>query len=968
MEKPVQPKKPKIPNQRLKQAREQRFWTLEDVAIHISDLPDFGPGEPDPYTVGRWERGVSFPSPRYCRALCTIFAMDAQALGLAPPTTIREAPRGPEVDHALPDLPVLLSGSTDLVGSSPLRVPEEDQTTLSGAVVPPKEEAAPLATTEQDNLPGEPLHREAAPSVAKAHRTPPDRKNQQRLLKRVRAFWIHDVLEASSHRHTLIPLRLQLEPTAVANPWQPLLQEANRVPQLLPVGTSIVEVYDQADGALLILGEAGAGKTTLLLELTRTLLERAEQEEGYPIPVVFNLASWAVKHLTLTEWLVEELHDKYQVPRFLGRTWVTGEQISLLLDGLDEVPPAYQNACLTAINEYRQDHGLMSIVVCSRKSAYGLSSTPLRLQKAISLQPLDDEQIDAYLASIGKQSTAMRVALRTDPALRTLLTTPLWLNILMHACKEQSLDDLLKDGSILARQRQIFTTYLQHMLERRSLPQHATSQQMQNWLTWLARQMHRQNQAIFYLEQLQPVLLESEHERQLYERLALLLPIILIGLLVGLILNSFLLYYHDSVDLIWFGLVGVIIACILTAHQRPVEPLPTRPYHFWRSFGHALTCALLFSLISWLSNALRLGSNYPPPTWFSDGLWSLINPGLSSLLLILLFKRLSSSSGPRVGRDDSTPGFWQLDMPTIRNSLLIGLALAVSNLFPWTWESLLYGVSVGWYYLFCFTALALALSAFLKTRPATITPAERISWSWQRLRARLTSWRHIKQAIFLGGLSGLSTGLSNLLLSQTLSSLRFGVSVGLGLGLSYWLLFGLLRAMRSESLHDEHRSKPNEGIRRSAHNGLIIGLISGGLSFMLSLLEDLQTYALSGSPDKIASLLGHMLGRALVIGLAAALLFALLNGWLACWQHGVLRWQLWRRSVLPWHATRFLDEAVERLLLYKIGGGYLFIHRLLQEQLAGAEELAETHVETTSVPASKKMARWGSPSDAQGSE
>ena len=37
---------------------------------------------------------------------------------------------------------------------------------------------------------------------------------------------------------------------------------------------------------LLILGEPGAGKTTTLLELTRDLLNRAEQGLDYRIPIV----------------------------------------------------------------------------------------------------------------------------------------------------------------------------------------------------------------------------------------------------------------------------------------------------------------------------------------------------------------------------------------------------------------------------------------------------------------------------------------------------------------------------------------------------------------------------------------------------------------------------------------------------------------------------------------------------------
>ncbi len=67
--------KPKpIPNDALRSEREKRHWTHEDVA-NLIKLPDSG-------TVGRWERGIYFPQPRYRRELCHIFGKSAEELGL----------------------------------------------------------------------------------------------------------------------------------------------------------------------------------------------------------------------------------------------------------------------------------------------------------------------------------------------------------------------------------------------------------------------------------------------------------------------------------------------------------------------------------------------------------------------------------------------------------------------------------------------------------------------------------------------------------------------------------------------------------------------------------------------------------------------------------------------------------------------------------------------------------------------
>jgi len=69
------PKKRKpLPNYLLKKARELRGWTHEDVANLIK--------LPDPGMVSRWERGVTFPRPRYRQALANLFGMSLEDLGL----------------------------------------------------------------------------------------------------------------------------------------------------------------------------------------------------------------------------------------------------------------------------------------------------------------------------------------------------------------------------------------------------------------------------------------------------------------------------------------------------------------------------------------------------------------------------------------------------------------------------------------------------------------------------------------------------------------------------------------------------------------------------------------------------------------------------------------------------------------------------------------------------------------------
>jgi Cdc6-like AAA superfamily ATPase len=201
-----------------------------------------------------------------------------------------------------------------------------------------------------------------APSFSDKQR----KHNRDSMLDRVQSIWIDGVLEPSLQGAAQIMLTLASRPDAVSTPFQQVLQEFDRARPLLPAGTHIGQIYDHANGEVLILGEPGAGKTTLLLELTRDLLQRARQDETYPIPIVFSLSSWAATHLPLTEWLVLELTGKYQISRDLARYLVQTDQVLPLLDGLDEVSTDSRETCVTAINSYRQGHGSVPTIVTSR--------------------------------------------------------------------------------------------------------------------------------------------------------------------------------------------------------------------------------------------------------------------------------------------------------------------------------------------------------------------------------------------------------------------------------------------------------------------------------------------------------------------------------------------------------------------------------------------------------------------------
>jgi hypothetical protein len=145
-----------------------------------------------------------------------------------------------------------------------------------------------------------------------------DRHNRQAMLDKLRAIYAYRFQRSLVHE-VLIALDLVERAAAVVCPLDLLVQRPDHADLRLPQGTRVVEMFDELDRALLILGEPGAGKTTLLLELALDLLGRAAQDAAHRIPVVFQLSSWAQQRRPLADWLVDALHEQYEIPPRSGK-------------------------------------------------------------------------------------------------------------------------------------------------------------------------------------------------------------------------------------------------------------------------------------------------------------------------------------------------------------------------------------------------------------------------------------------------------------------------------------------------------------------------------------------------------------------------------------------------------------------------------------------------------------------------
>lgn len=705
----------------------------------------------------------------------------------------------------------------------------------------------------------------------------PDRK-RQKMLQKVRDIWVKGVLEHSLHDIARIALGLEERPDLVAHPWELQMQQPDRPARTLPSGTAISTMFDAFGGELLILGAPGSGKTTMLLDLARDLLDRAEANASEPMPVVFNLSSWAAKRQALVVWLVDELNRRYGVSRRLAQRWVETEEVLTLLDGLDEVQAEYREACVEAINAFRYDHGMVPIVICSRIADYESLVGRLKLQAALLIQPLTLEQIDSYVADAGDRLAGLRAALLEDPALRELAETPLILSLMSLAYADVLSPDSTTEATVQERRNHLFAMYVRRML---ALPNtyrvHGTADQSSvgdrmrhieyapprtaHWLVFLARMLQQQNEQLFFIEQLQPDWLPAYLRRWYY-----LLIAVLVGFPVGL------LVYMGTGDpnngLLWgIGLgLGVILAGDLK--------LSDSGNWSWRrrlAWGIGIGISVAFYFVA--------GKN-----WEVGGFFGLLI--VIAFFVGLLAKSIDSMRaaiahqlrlrfGVQVGRG-------------LRVGLLVGLSTGLATGLLWgPGDGLFVGISFGFS-----TGLIAGVIGEVQT-------------------VEILHWNYISGAI-AGILAFIGTWLSTKL---GLSSLNQADAVRVG------ILFGLLTGLGGQE-DIETRTIPNHGMWKSIHNmvrGMGVGLVLGIL---------------------VAIIQGVDNGRR--AGIITALLWAWRGGLAACIQHITIRLFLYWRNDISGNYVRFLDYSAHHLLLRKVGGGYVFIHNFLLEYFAaGAAGVAD---------------------------
>lgn len=654
-----------------------------------------------------------------------------------------------------------------------------------------------------------------------------EERSRYAMLQNVRKFWIEGVLESSLSHFEMLNLPVQSQPESVTHPWQKLLNLTREDQQTLN-SFQIMDYYENLNGKLLVMGAPGAGKTTLLLNLTRELIFRAEYDPAYPIPVVLNLSSWSADRKPMVNWIEDELHIKYQTPRRIARRWVAEDRLTLMLDGLDEVDESYREGCVSAINAYREDHGFVDIVICSRTVEYQALMNRLMLNGAIRIEPLTEAQIQAYLKTLGESGERIQRLIANDAGLHDLARSPLTLRILVQTYRNVPTSAVPKLDNSVAQRKHLFDLYVGEMIERRIEATSYDAKAIRKYLAQLAKQMKKNNLSIFQIENIQPSWL-NDADRYKY--------------------HSLFAGFH-----------------ILT--QAGVWGLP-RLLHQGEIVG--------------LSNVAK------GVIWaLSGGVWGIaLGTGSWKSRWIPLVCGLVFAMGI-----------------ALDSSVAIGIVSALTDI---PISAVIYGG------ILSLMAYFMARNGFSHRH---IRPVELLRFSRKRIRPLYA---------VVGALIGIATAFINNSAYNgdpaTPTELVIGMILGaLSSGLAATFLSGLGSSPAGNA------SRPNQGMRRTLRNSLQMGLLIGLIFFV--------NITLATTP---VSTLSFGIIQGLISGLAFGFNGFILFGGYAVIQHVMVRWFLARRGMLPLDLARFLDTASSLILLRKVGGGYIFIHRYLLEYFAEME-------------------------------
>lgn len=718
----------------------------------------------------------------------------------------------------------------------------------------------------------------------------PRQKNQQKryrkaVLEIVWKSWIEGVLEQIEASHTSLaheaPL-FRLEKLWLPEAVYGHSDAANQIAHLVEEPATqisrkpITEIFTDSGNSLLILGQPGAGKTVSLLDIARDKLRQAWQNDQASIPIVLNLAGWAESRSTLSNWIAYELSlPQYGIPRDIGLDWIKQGELLLLLDGLDEVPTEFRMDCVKAINHY-SDTNFAQIAVCSRYEEYlnlnfqdseNPEQKQLHLRQAVLLKQLSSEQVRNYFDLAGDSLATLSQALQVDVQLEELMKIPLVLAILSVTYKNVTIDKL-------------------------------PVRQLKSVDDWRNQIFEAYEERMFSYKKEEESPFEREQTTGWLSWLAW-----------GMIEHNQSLFQIERLQPSWLPTKGWQLGYVMAS--RLIITL----------FG-----AIVGGVILGIANSIT-GGRYFIVLGFIQGLAGGVIAGSICGVIEVLW--LMHFNHDRFVRSNSRVSQTSIKFIVIAISVWLSVIIGFGLLSLVTQGTILniifsigQGIQVG-------LILALATGWIFAYSPSEvrhelsndIQTVERLNWSMGR------AVRIGIQGIVIGLISGIiaafvarNTPLVQPL-EERLGSFWIVIPTMMLVGATFIGLAAIVLGGFRGSAIETKKLRPNQGFYTSVYNAGFTMVLIGGL---FCTLGTFLGWIIGGW--EIAVTMG-------LYGIFFGVIAAMWYGGFFIVQHSILRIMLWRLGYTPWlgQFTKFLDYCARHIFLRKVGGGYIFIHRYLQE-------------------------------------
>jgi hypothetical protein len=290
------------------------------------------------------------------------------------------------------------------------------------------------------------------------------------LAETVKAQWTRAAADRWLLQAEPIPVRWRRSSQPVAGPVSAAvgLRRFPPLPGLTPVRQTQLRQGGLGDlhavygglgsGRIVIIGAPGSGKSGAAVLLILAALRHREQVPEkcrplVPVPVMFTMHGWDPNIQPLGDWLAGELRQAY--PLMAGTSGAAdiagllgAGRISVILDGLDEIPDELRPAVLRALSQ----QALFRVVVLSRSAEMAAAARQRFLEGAVALelQDVDPRSAAGYLTRVqrdpppcGWRELTGRLRQTPGSPIAKALNNPLTLTLIRDTYRDSDVRELL---------------------------------------------------------------------------------------------------------------------------------------------------------------------------------------------------------------------------------------------------------------------------------------------------------------------------------------------------------------------------------------------------------------------------------------------------------------------------------------------------------------------------------------------